>query len=125
MATTTPEQVIERFAALLANGDIDALVDLYEPEAVFAPRPGEAVTGHDAIREALGGLVELRPQLDGEIRDVLVSDDTALISNRWGLRGTGPDGAPVEMGGTSADVLRRDPDGAWRIVIDNPWGSGA
>jgi ketosteroid isomerase-like protein len=29
------------------------------------------------------------------------------------------------MGGTSADVLRRDPDGAWRIVIDNPWGSGA
>ncbi len=125
MATTTPEQVIERFAALLAGGDIDGLVDLYEPEAVFAPRPGEAVTGHDAIREALGGLIELRPQLDGEIRDVLVSDDTALISNRWWLRGTGPDGAPVEMGGTSADVLRRDPDGAWRIVIDNPWGSGA
>jgi uncharacterized protein (TIGR02246 family) len=123
--TTTPEQVIERFAALLADGDIDALVDLYEPDAVFAPQPGQAAIGRDAIREALSAFLELRPQMQGDIRDVLVSDDTALVSNRWSLRGTDPDGAPVEMGGTSADVMRRHPDGAWRIVIDNPWGSTA
>jgi uncharacterized protein (TIGR02246 family) len=123
--TTTPEQVIESFAALLADGDIDGLVDLYEPDAVFAPQPGQAVIGRDAIREALGGFLELRPQMEGDIRNVLVSDDTALVSNRWALRGTGPDGAPVEMGGMSADVMRRDADGAWRIVIDNPWGSAA
>ena len=122
MTTATPEQVIERFSSLLARSDLDALVDLYEPDAVFAPQPGRVVTGRAAIREALTGFLELRPQMDGEIKEVLVSDDTALVSNRWSLRGTAPDGAPVEIGGTSADVMRRGADGAWRIVIDNPWG---
>jgi uncharacterized protein (TIGR02246 family) len=122
MPTATPEQVIECFSSSLARSDLDALVDLYEPDAVFAPQPGRVVTGRAAIREALTGFLELRPQLDGEIKEVLVSDDTALVSNRWSLRGTGPDGGPVEMGGTSADVMRRGADGAWRIVIDNPWG---
>jgi uncharacterized protein (TIGR02246 family) len=122
MTSATPEQVIERFSSLLARSDLDALIDLYEPDAVFAPQPGRVVTGRAAIREALTGFLELRPQMDGEIKEVLVSDDTALVSNRWSLRGTAPDGAPVEIGGTSADVMRRGTDGAWRIVIDNPWG---
>jgi uncharacterized protein (TIGR02246 family) len=122
MNTGTPEQVIERFSTLLARSDLDALVDLYEPDAVFAPQPGQTVTGRAAIRAALTGFLELRPEMDGEIQEVLVSEDTALVSNRWSLRGTAPDGAAVEMGGMSSDVMRRGPDGAWRIVIDNPWG---
>jgi ketosteroid isomerase-like protein len=47
--TRTPEDTIRRFSALLAEGDLDAMVDLYEPDAAFAPRPGEAVTGRAAI----------------------------------------------------------------------------
>jgi hypothetical protein len=27
------------------------------------------------------------------------------------------------MEATSADVLRRRPDGSWGIVIDDPWGA--
>jgi uncharacterized protein (TIGR02246 family) len=119
---TTPEHVLERFSTLLAQSDLDGLVDLYEPEAVFAPQPGQAVRGRASIRAALAAFLELRPQMEGEIEEVLVSKDTALVANRWSLRGTGRDGAPVEMGGTSADVMRRGSDGAWRIVIDNPWG---
>jgi ketosteroid isomerase-like protein len=33
------------------------------------------------------------------------------------------DGAPMQMEARSADVLRRQPDGTWRFVIDNPWGT--
>jgi ketosteroid isomerase-like protein len=31
-----------------------------------------------------------------------------------------PDGASISMGGTTAEVLRRQPDGRWLYVIDNP-----
>ncbi len=51
---------------------------------------------------------------------VLEADDLALVVGTWTFEGTGPDGEPVRL---SADVLRRQADGTWRFVIDNPWGT--
>jgi uncharacterized protein (TIGR02246 family) len=124
MTTERPEKVIELFAVSLNRGDVDAAITLYESEAVFAPQPGEEVTGLEAIRDALRQFAALKPRLRGEITNVLTAGDVALVQNRWQLEGTQPDGSPVEMRGHSADVLRRAPDGGWRILIDDPWGGG-
>lgn len=35
---------------------------------------------------------------------------------------TGPTGDPVRLEERNADVLRRQADGTWRFLIDNPWG---
>jgi uncharacterized protein (TIGR02246 family) len=118
----TPQDTIRRFSALLAAGDLDALVDLYEPDAAFAPRPGEAVSGRGAIREALRPFLALEPRMTGEVERVLIAGETALVANRWTLAGRQPDGSPIELGGLSADVLRRRKDGSWGIAIDDPWG---
>jgi uncharacterized protein (TIGR02246 family) len=125
LPSQSPEATLERFAARLAEQDLDALLDLYEPDAAFAPEPGRAVTGREAIGEALAGFLALRPRMTATVEQVLAADDTALVVNRWTLEGTQPDGAPIEMGGLSADVLRRRPDGSWGILIDDPWGGGA
>ena len=36
-----------------------------------------------------------------------------------------PDGSPAELGATTAEVARRQPDGTWLYVIDNAWGDQA
>ena len=118
-----PEAVIERFSRLLAESDLDAMVELYEPNATFAPQPGAQVTGREAIRDALAAFLAVKPRMTGRIEKVLCAGDTALVANRWNLSGTAPDGGPVELAGTSADVLRRRSDGSWGIVIDDPWGT--
>ena len=120
---SAPEAVIERFSQLLAEGDLDAMVELYEPDATFAPQPGAEVTGRDAIRDALAAFLAVKPRMTGTIEKVLCAGETALVANRWTLSGTAPDGSPVEMASTSADVLRRRSDGSWGIVIDDPWGA--
>jgi uncharacterized protein (TIGR02246 family) len=125
MEAHRPEAVIERFAELLAEGDLEALMGLYEPDAAFAPQPGETVTGREQIRAALEGFLAVKPRMDGTIEKVLEAGDTALVTNRWRLAGTAPDGTPVRMAATSADVLRRRSDGSWGIVIDDPWGATA
>ncbi len=123
MGQARPESVIERFSELLAEGDLDAMMELYEPDAAFAPQSGEAAHGHEQIRAALQGFLAVKPRMEGTIEKLLETGDTALVTNSWRLTGTAPEGSPVRMEATSADVLRRRPDGSWGIVIDDPWGA--
>ena len=121
----TPEDTIRSFSAFLAEGDLEAMVDLYEPEAAFVPQPGTVVTGREAIRESLRPFLAMRPRMSGEIARVVTAGDTAFVANRWSLEGRGPEGEPVELSGVSADVLSRRVDGTWGIAVDDPWGGAA
>ena len=123
IAPTTAAELPAALADRLGAGDVDGALALYEPDATFAPQPGAQVSGLDAIREALSQFAALKPTLEGEIEKVLEAGDVALVTNRWSLKGTGPDGGPLEMAGVSADVMRRQPDGTWRILVDDPWGA--
>ena len=120
----TPEEVIRKFADRLNEGDVDGALALYEPDATFVAEPGTTVHGTAEIRAALQRFAALRPTLTGEIQGVREGGDIALVLNRWSLEGESADGA-VEMAGTSADVLRRQEDGTWRVLIDDPWGGSA
>jgi uncharacterized protein (TIGR02246 family) len=120
----TPDGVIRRFSERLNEGDVDGALALYDPEATFVAEPGTSVSGTEEIRAALERFAALEPELGGEIELVREAGGVALVVNRWSLRGRGP-GGPVEMGGRSADVLRRQEDGTWRVLIDDPWGAGA
>ena len=75
------------------------------------------------ISEALTGFISMNGELDIEVTRVLEVDDLALVTGVWSFNGTGPDGEPVQLAARNADVLRRQSDGTWRFVIDNPWGT--
>jgi uncharacterized protein (TIGR02246 family) len=120
----TTTEVLERFAAFLADGDARGALSLYEPDAAFVVEPGTVVTGHEDIGVALDGFAALRPTLRGDIEQVVYAGDVALVANRWVLDGTTPGGERVRLSGRSADVLRRASNGDWRIAIDDPWGGG-
>ena len=125
MAATSPTVCHAEFAAAFNAGDLDALCDMYEPDAVFVPEPGaQPVRGWDAIRTAMAGLLALKPKKEIETVFAHQNGDLALLRSRWRLRAAGPDGQPVEMSGSSTEVIRRQPDGAWRQVIDHPFGAG-
>jgi ketosteroid isomerase-like protein len=75
------------------------------------------------VREALTGFIGMKGTLDLNVTRVLEASDLALVATVWSFTGTGPDVEPVKLAAQSADVLRRQADGSWRLVIDNPWGT--
>ena len=63
----------------------------------------------------------LKGRITLDTKLVFTVGELAYLSNTWSLRGTGPDGNPVVLGTTTAEVARRQSDGTWRYVIDNVW----
>ena len=119
----TPKQVLESIVNGINTGNVDALMTLYEPHAAFASRPGSLAHGLSGVRESLAAFTAMKGTLDLEVTRVLEAGGLALVFGVWSFTGTGPDGQPVTLSGKNADVLRRQSDGSWRFVIDNPWGS--
>lgn len=125
MPATFPEQAHELFVEYFNAAEIDALASLYEPNATLVPFPGEPVSGHAAVREALSGFLALKGRMRLKVDKIFRADDVALIFSSWSLIRTGHDGKPLELTGQTSDVLRRQADGTWRFVIDNPLGAAA
>ncbi len=121
MRATTPELMYRVFTDAFNTGDLDRMLTLYEADAALVAQPGQVLAGTEQIRAALQGFLALNGRLSMEPGVVVQTGELALASTRWSLAGSGPDG-PINLAGTSADVLRRAPDGGWRYVIDQPWG---
>jgi len=119
----TPMQVLDAIVEGINTGDLEGLMALYEPEAGFANQPGNLGHGLPAIRESLGVFTSAKGRLDLRVTRVLEAAGLALVVGVWTFTGTGPDGQPLNLSGHNADVLRRQADGTWRFVIDNPWGT--
>jgi uncharacterized protein (TIGR02246 family) len=125
MTAKTPEDCDRLFAECANRGDLESLVALYEPDAGFVPREGSAVNGTAAIREALGGLLAMKPHLTMKVtKTVRAGADLAVLYNDWSMTATGPDGKPAEATGKAIEIVRRQPDGTWRFALDDPFARG-
>ncbi len=117
-----PEETTEVFVHHFNAGDVDRLIAAYYAEgAVLAAEPGASASGA-ALRTGLEKYLALRGKITATTRHTLVAGDTALLVIDWVIEGTDPNGQPIKFPGTSTDVVRRDGDGVWRCIIDNPHG---
>ncbi|MDF1552958.1 MAG: SgcJ/EcaC family oxidoreductase [Deferrisomatales bacterium] len=111
---------------IIDTGDLDAALELYEPDAVFVVSPGHVVTGHAAIREVLQGMIAAGAtgRLEGVTAVRSADGAVAFTRAKGSSTGPGPDGKPVTTHFHSIEVVRKQPDGTWRIAIDDPSGNG-
>jgi uncharacterized protein (TIGR02246 family) len=123
MSTATPQQVLESIVMGINTGDLERLLPLYEHDAAFAAQPGDLAHGPSGVRDALSRFIAMEGTLDLKVTRVLEAGDLALVVGVWSFDATGPNGEPVRLESQNADVLRRQADGTWRFVIDNPWGT--
>jgi ketosteroid isomerase-like protein len=105
-----PEDLTRLFVERANGKDAAGVAALYEENAVMAYPPGSQTVGRDAIRELWEKVLPSMPRFEPEKPlPTLVSGDIALTAT-----------APKDKAGARAQVARRQPDGSWLRLLDQP-----
>jgi uncharacterized protein (TIGR02246 family) len=105
-----PEEITRLFVERSNAGDAEGVAALYEEDAVLAYPPGGQTVGRAAIQALWEKVLANRPHFEPEQPlPTLISGDLALTST-----------PPKDDAGARAQVVRRQPDGSWLRVLDQP-----
>ncbi len=119
----TPKEFLISYVEKFNASDINSLMRMYEADACFVSQPGRIINGLENIRQSLQSFIDMNGSLETKVKGVIQTSDIALVNTEWSFNGTEHDGKSVTITGKATDVLRQQPDGTWRILIDNPWGT--
>ena len=110
---TTIETMTDAFAA----GDVGGIMSTYESGATVVAEPGKPVGGDAALRKMFEQFIAQGVTFTYGAHDVVMAGDIALHLMKW--TAPTPEG---EATAVSVAVLRRQSDGSWKMVIDQPFG---
>jgi uncharacterized protein (TIGR02246 family) len=93
---------------------------LYEPQARFVTNSGETLVGRDAIRKVLADLIEAKTRFQSRVLRVETSGDIAQLYTDFEGTMVDASGKTVPVRNRAIEVLRRQPDGGWKLIIGDP-----
>ena len=124
MPDSRPEHLAQAWSDAFRARDLNAMMELYEPDAIWVSETGDVVAGLDGIRAVMDQFLGLDADYAAGSPYALEAGGVALLVSDWTVRSH--DGRDAqELGGRTADVVRRSHDGRWRFVIDAPYGGGS
>jgi uncharacterized protein (TIGR02246 family) len=118
MPAKSPEEICRIFQQYMAEGDIDSVLSVYDPEAVFLNQSGEVKKGEEGLRQELAPFAAKKASFEFNIRQVIQSGNIALMHTEWKVS------SPQQMSVYAIEVARRQPDGTWRWLIGDPFTIG-
>jgi uncharacterized protein (TIGR02246 family) len=117
-----PEDWPSLFEQNLNAGDLDAVMALYEPNARFVARSGETIVGRDRIRDVVAGLIQSKTRLLSRVVEAITVDDLTMLYTDFQGATVDPAGKTIQLRSKAIEVLRRQPDGTWKLIIGDPNG---
>jgi uncharacterized protein (TIGR02246 family) len=98
-------------------GDVDTVLGLMTDDVVFMV-PGREPFGKEAFAAASKGMTGVRMEGSNDIRELVVLGDIAYLRNHIAVAITPQGGTPMRRAGYTLTVLRKEPDGRWRLARD-------
>ena len=104
------------------NKDIERVLTTYEEDAIVLFEPLKPISGKELLRQAFTQFASVNPKFTFSSHEIYISGNIATHLAPWTMTGQLPDGTKVEQSGLSIAVLRKQPDGSWLMIQDNPSG---
>jgi uncharacterized protein (TIGR02246 family) len=121
-AANSPEHAVELLDQAFNQGDIETALSFYEDAAVIVAEPSRTIRGKTELRTFFESVMHSGASAKQLKTRVLEADGVALFLSRWTLTSKGAEENAEPRTFVATTVFRKQPDGSWRILIDNPIG---
>lgn len=118
--TPTPEAVHQNYSEYFRTSDLEGLVSLYEPNAIVVGEEGEEIKGTAKIREMFTDAFKNKGTLKIETLSEYLLDNIASIRVKWHMQAIDSEGNELDITNVASEVMRKQPDGNWLYIIDQP-----
>ena len=113
---------IETMGSYFPTKDLEKIVACYESNATVIFEPQQATSDQALIRQKFEKVLASSSKFTFGEHEIWIEGDIALHTAVWDMEATTPDGNIIKDRGLTVAVLRRQEDGSWLFVIDNPHG---
>jgi uncharacterized protein (TIGR02246 family) len=109
--------------AALANafntGDPSVVMGMYDLDGIIVPEPGKPVSGREKFEAAIRAILSIKGKMEIKTVYCLQTGDLALGRSEWNIT----DGDEVRIRSKGIELMRRGPDGTWKVLIDHAFGA--
>ena len=110
-------ELVAAWMAATKAGDHDRVLSLMTDDVVFMV-PGREPFGKEAFAAASRSMQGMRIEGTSDIVELNVLDNWAYLRNRLTVTMTPSGGSPITRSGHTLTILRKEPDGRWRLARD-------
>jgi ketosteroid isomerase-like protein len=117
-----PTRAQDAHAALAAaynTGDLNTVLSMYDVTGIMVAEPDKPVTGRAGWEAAVKGILSIKGKMDIKTVYCLQTGDVAVGRSEWSIT----DGEEVKVSARGIEVLMKQPDGTWKIIVDHAFGA--
>jgi uncharacterized protein (TIGR02246 family) len=115
------QQVHKNLAAAYNSGDLETVLNIYDTSGIIVAEPGNPVSGKEKFEDAVKGILAIKGTMEIKTVYCLEAGDIAIGRSEWSIR----DGSETKVSARGIELLKRQPDGTWRVLIDHAFGAEA
>lgn len=115
------EDVHATLANAFNTGNVDVVMSMYDASGIIVPEPGKPVSGQAKFEEAIKGILSIKGKMEIKTVYCLQTGNIAVGRSEWNIT----DNGDVKISAKGIEVMKQQPDGTWKIIVDHAFGAEA
>lgn len=113
------QDVHKSLAAAFNTGDLNTVMSIYDGSGVIVADPASPVSGRENFEAAVKGILAIKGTMEIKTVYCLQAGDVAVGRSEWSIT----DNGETKVAAKGIELLKRQPDGSWRVLIDHAFGA--
>lgn len=113
------QNTLDQWLDAFNNNDIEALMNVYDPEVVYANSNKPIEIGIPIVKEGFLNSFAIKPKVIFKEEQVIAVEGLGYIAGQFRITGTNPeDSSEVVETGRVVVIFRKNKAGQWKLIFD-------